>query len=145
MVRIAMMDGQGVNLWEVVLHSGPVAKVVLVVLAVFSVVSWVVIFQKAVLLKRSRGVTDRFRALFRRAKDWRELKAAAADYAASPLAGPVHRRLPGSDLPAAPGRARASGPRSRAWRPWSAPSSGPRWWRWAAWRTTWASWPPSPP
>ena len=87
MFQVAMMDGQGVNLWEVVLHSGMVAKVVLLVLAVFSVVSWVVIFQKAVLLSRSRGATDRFRSLFRRAKDWRDLKAAAANYGASPLLG----------------------------------------------------------
>ena len=87
MVQIAMMDGQGVNLWEVVLHSGSVAKVVLLVLAVFSVLSWVVIFQKTVLLNRSRRFTDRFRAQFRRAKDWRELKAASGDYAPSPLLG----------------------------------------------------------
>jgi biopolymer transport protein TolQ len=82
-----MVDGQGVNLWEVVLHSGMVAKVVLMVLGMFSVVSWVVIFQKAVLLSRSKGVTERFRHVFRRATDWRELKAASSDYNASPLLG----------------------------------------------------------
>jgi len=87
MLQVAMVEAQGVNLWEVVLHSGMVAKVVLLVLGVFSVVSWVVIFQKAALLTRSRGVTERFRQVFRRASDWRELKAASADYAASPLLG----------------------------------------------------------
>ena len=87
MLQVAMMEGQGVNLWEVVLHSGMVAKVVLLVLGVFSVVSWVVIFQKAALLSRSRGVTERFRQVFRRATDWRELKASSSDYSASPLLG----------------------------------------------------------
>ena len=29
MLQVAMLDGQGVNLWEVVLHSGMVARVVL--------------------------------------------------------------------------------------------------------------------
>ena len=87
MLQVAMLDGQGVNLWEVVLHSGMVAKVVLLVLGVFSVVSWVVIFQKATLLSRSRGVTERFRGVFRRASDWRELKASSSDFAASPLMG----------------------------------------------------------
>ncbi|MDR3672581.1 MAG: MotA/TolQ/ExbB proton channel family protein [Holophaga sp.] len=87
MLQVAMMDGQGVNLWEVVLHAGLVAKVVLTVLGAFSVISWLVIFQKTVLLSRSRGVTDRFRNVFRRATDWRELKVVSGDYAASPLMG----------------------------------------------------------
>jgi biopolymer transport protein TolQ len=82
-----MIDGQGVNLWEVVLHSGMVAKAVLLLLAAFSVLSWLVIFQKATLLTRSRGVTDRFRAVFRRATDWRELRASTGEYNASPLLG----------------------------------------------------------
>jgi biopolymer transport protein TolQ len=87
MLQVAMVDGQGVNLWEVVLHAGMVAKTVLLVLALFSVASWLVIIQKAALLSRSRGVTERFRQVFRRATDWRELKAASSDYASSPLMG----------------------------------------------------------
>jgi biopolymer transport protein TolQ len=87
MLYVAMVDGQGVNLWEVVLHAGSVAKVVLLLLAVFSVVSWIVIFQKTVLLSRSRGVTERFRNLFRRATDWRELKNLSSEFTASPLLG----------------------------------------------------------
>jgi len=87
MLEFAMIDGQGVNLWEVVLHSGMVAKAVLLLLAAFSVLSWLVIFQKATLLTRSRGVTDRFRAVFRRATDWRELRASTGEYNASPLLG----------------------------------------------------------
>jgi len=87
MINLALVDGQGVDLWAVVLHSGSVAKVVLLVLGAFSVVSWVVIFQKAVLLVRSRGVTEKFRGMFRRATDWRELKAMSSDFTASPLLG----------------------------------------------------------
>jgi biopolymer transport protein TolQ len=87
MPYVGLLEGQGVNLWEVVLHSGSVAKVVLLILGIFSLVSWVVIFQKTVLLRRSRGVTDRFRSAFRKATDWRELKGHADDYAQSPLLG----------------------------------------------------------
>jgi biopolymer transport protein TolQ len=87
MLQLAMMEGSGVNLWEVVLHSGTVARVVLLILGVFSVVSWLLIFQKAVLLGRARRATEQFRNLFRRSKDWRELKAVSADHAASPLLG----------------------------------------------------------
>jgi len=84
---VAFVEGQGVNLWEVVLHSGTVAKVVLLLLGIFSVVSWVIIFQKAVLLSRSRGVTDRFRGAFRRATDWGALKAQCTEFTLSPLLG----------------------------------------------------------
>ena len=87
MLILALVDGQGVNLWEVVLHSGSVAKAVLLLLAFFSVLSWLVIFQKSVMLMRSRGVTEKFRGMFRRATDWRELKAMSAEFTASPLLG----------------------------------------------------------
>ena len=133
MLEFAMMDGQGVNLWEVVLHSGMVAKAVLVLLAVFSVLSWLVIFQKAALLTRSRGVTDRFRAVFRRATDWRELKASSGEYNASPLLGLFTAGYSEVTYRLRP-TTRAPGRRSRAWRRWSAACSGPRWWRWGAWR-----------
>jgi biopolymer transport protein TolQ len=87
MLILALVDGQGVNLWEVVLHSGSVAKAVLLLLGVFSVLSWLVIFQKSVMLVRSRGVTEKFRGMFRRATDWRELKAMSSEFTASPLLG----------------------------------------------------------
>jgi biopolymer transport protein TolQ len=64
-----------------------VAKVVLLVLGFFSVLSWLVIFQKSVMLVRSRGVTEKFRGMFRRATDWRELKAMSSEFTASPLLG----------------------------------------------------------
>lgn len=83
----ALLEGQGTNLWEVVLHGGPVAKGVLVLLAAFSILSWVVIIQKALLLSRSRKVTDQFRGAFRRATDWRDLKQASGTYTLSPLLG----------------------------------------------------------
>ena len=87
MPYVALLEGQGVNLWEVVLHSGSVAKVVLAILGTFSLVSWVVILQKTTLLRRSRGVTDRFRGAFRKATDWRDLKGRADMFTQSPLLG----------------------------------------------------------
>ncbi|HOD33825.1 MAG TPA: hypothetical protein PKO12_10120, partial [Holophaga sp.] len=86
----ALLEGQGTNLWEVVLHGGPVAKGVLVLLAGFSILSWVVIIQKVLLLNRSRKITDQFRAAFRRATDWRDLKQASGTYTLSPCPG-LHR------------------------------------------------------
>jgi biopolymer transport protein TolQ len=87
-MQIAVMtDGQGVNLWEVVLHGGTVSKVVLLLLASFSVVSWLIIFQKSLLLARSRHVTEKFRNAFRQATDWRELHQAGNGFHMSPLLG----------------------------------------------------------
>jgi biopolymer transport protein TolQ len=87
MITMGLMAGQGVNLWEVVLHAGAVARVVLLLLSLFSVTSWVIIFQKGVLLSRSKGATERFRAAFRKATDWREFKTKSADFDLSPLVG----------------------------------------------------------
>jgi biopolymer transport protein TolQ len=87
MLEFALVAGQGVDLWAVVLHAGAVARVVLILLALFSVISWLVIFQKWALLGRSGRATDRFRHRFRRATDWRELKASSEEYTASPLLG----------------------------------------------------------
>ncbi len=82
-----MMEGQGVSLWEVVRHGGIVAKVVMVLLGIFSILSWVIIIQKGVLLRRSGKASEQFRGAFRRSTDWRELKQAATSFTLSPLMG----------------------------------------------------------
>ena len=76
-----------VNLLEVMLHAGLVAKFVLLILVAFSVLSWVVIIRKALLYKRSRSVSEGFRASFKKATDWREFKHQAEAFALSPLVG----------------------------------------------------------
>lgn len=87
MLSLALLETQGVNLWEVVLHGGAVAKAVLLLLALFSVASWVVILQKVVLLGRSRKATEHFRQVFRSAVDLRDVKQAIEPHALSPLYG----------------------------------------------------------
>ena len=78
---------QGVNLKDVIIHGGTAAKIVLVILLAFSVYSWVVILQKSFLFRRSRSASERFRAAFRKAADWRELKQRGGGYSLSPLFG----------------------------------------------------------
>jgi len=87
MLVAAWIEGTGVNLWEVVLHGGTVAKVVMGLLVLFSILSWVVILQKSTLLHRSRKVTEQFRNTFRKTTDWRELKQQGDAYTLSPLLG----------------------------------------------------------
>jgi biopolymer transport protein TolQ len=87
MLQIAMAQGRGLNLWDVVLRGGAVAKVVLLILLFFSLLSWFVILQKTLLYNRSRGVSDRFRGAFRKSTDWRELRQQVGSYTLSPLVG----------------------------------------------------------
>ena len=87
MVILAAPTGNEVNLLEVMLHAGPVSKSVLVILVVFSLLSWVVILRKALLYRRSRVVSEQFRVAFKRATDWKDLKQQVENYALSPLVG----------------------------------------------------------
>ena len=81
------LDGGEINLWQTVLHAGPVAKVVLLLLALFSLLSWVVILRKILLFNRSRTVSDRFRDLFKRSTNWQDLKGHTDGYKVSPFVG----------------------------------------------------------
>jgi biopolymer transport protein TolQ len=79
--------GNEVNLLEVMLHAGPVSKVVILILLLFSIFSWLVIIRKAFLYHHSRSVSEQFRSSFKRATDWRELKQQVEKFAVSPLVG----------------------------------------------------------
>jgi biopolymer transport protein TolQ len=87
MVWMALAEGKGLNLWDVVLRGGVVAKVVLLLLLFFSLLSWFVILQKTFLYNRSRGASDRFRGAFRRSSDWRELRQQVGSFTLSPMVG----------------------------------------------------------
>ncbi len=68
------------NLWELVARSGSVAKIVLIILLVFSVASWAIILRKWITLSRD------FIEIFRRSPRLSEIEAAAERYRDSPLA-----------------------------------------------------------
>jgi len=78
---------QGVDLRDVVVNGGTVAKTVLVILAAFSLFSWMVILQKVSLFRRSARASGKFRDAFRKAKDWSEFKRQSAKYRLSPMLG----------------------------------------------------------
>ena len=65
--------------------SDPVAQIVLVILLVFSVVSWAVIFKKYRSFKEARRASVEFLRVFRASKKLSEIKAAAESLRASPL------------------------------------------------------------
>jgi biopolymer transport protein TolQ len=78
---------QGVDLRDVVVNGGSVAKAVLVLLSFFSLFSWMVILQKVSLFRRSSRASGKFRDAFRKAKDWSEFKRNGARYRLSPMQG----------------------------------------------------------
>ena len=59
-------QNQGISLIDLLLKSSPIAKVVLILLLLFSIVSWAIIFAKWRTLKSSQKETDEFLARFSR-------------------------------------------------------------------------------
>jgi biopolymer transport protein TolQ len=70
-----------------VLRSGGVAKVVLLVLAVFSIASWAIVLHKLWTLQRAERHTVRFLDIFRRSTKFSEVQAVCRTFDDSPLVG----------------------------------------------------------
>lgn len=99
MLYAMLLEGQGVNLWEVVLHGGTVAKAVMLPLAMFSVISWVIILQKGLLMSipaNHRAIPGRIQEMPGLAS---EAQATVRKFRDEPPSGPLQRRLRGTDLP----------------------------------------------
>ncbi len=76
------LGGEISNLvWE----TGPVAKVVLAILLLFSVFSWAIIVQKYGLLNKARVQSARFIRAFRKANRLQDMAAVAEQFKPSPL------------------------------------------------------------
>ncbi len=76
------IGGEITNLVET---SGLVAKAVLVILLVFSVLSWAVIFAKWGLFRRARMQSNRFVRAFRKSQRIQDVSAVAEQFKPSPL------------------------------------------------------------
>jgi len=72
---------------ELLQHTGPVAKVVLVILAIFSLVSWAIILYKGVSLRRAYSQSVTFLEVFRRSSKFSEVNSVCVQLKASPLVG----------------------------------------------------------
>jgi biopolymer transport protein TolQ len=68
-------------------HSGWVARSVLVLLLVFSLVSWAIILYKGAALQRARAQSAVFLDIFRRSAKFSEVNAVCPQLKASPLVG----------------------------------------------------------
>lgn len=75
------------GLVEVFLGGGLMGKFVLLVLAVFSLLSWAVMLAKAVQYRRADAQSERFVEIFRKSRRFSEVSAAAGRLGASPMVG----------------------------------------------------------
>jgi biopolymer transport protein TolQ len=75
------------NVFSLVARSGPVAKVVLAILAVFSVVSWAITLYKWREYQRAHAQTTSFLEVFRKSAKFSEVQAVCKTLTASPLVG----------------------------------------------------------
>src|ERR1700758_1855508 len=77
----------GGDIVDLVGETGPVAKVVLLLLLLFSVISWAIILSKWSLLRRARVQSGRFVRAFRKAQRLQDVGAVAEQFRPSPLVG----------------------------------------------------------
>ncbi|HVF62149.1 MAG TPA: MotA/TolQ/ExbB proton channel family protein [Thermoanaerobaculia bacterium] len=78
---------EGPSLFDFFWQSGPMAKVVLGVLVLFSLVSWAIMIGKYVQLGRADRQSEKFLEAFHRSSRFSEVNAVASKLSASPLVG----------------------------------------------------------
>ncbi len=76
----------GISLLHLVLQAGPVAKGVLLILLLFSIVSWAIIFMKLRTLQKAERQSDDFLRVFRASKNLSATYEDAKRYPVSPVA-----------------------------------------------------------
>jgi len=77
----------GGEIIDLVGETGPVAKFVLLLLLLFSVISWAIILSKWSVLRRARLQSGRFVRAFRKAQRMQDVAAVAEQFRPSPLVG----------------------------------------------------------
>src|SRR5947199_8394994 len=77
----------GGEIIDLVGETGPVAKTVMLLLLIFSLVSWSIILSKWSVLRRARVQSGRFVRAFRKAQRLQDVAAVADQFRPSPLVG----------------------------------------------------------
>jgi biopolymer transport protein TolQ len=77
----------GGEVLDLVAQTGAVAKMVLLLLLIFSLISWAIILSKWSLLRRARIRSGRFVRAFRKAQRLQDVSAVAEQFRPSPLVG----------------------------------------------------------
>jgi biopolymer transport protein TolQ len=74
-----------VSMWEMVRHAGPVPMAVMVILLVFSILSWAIVFSKWNGFRKARLANKNFLRAFRKATGLEAVAMAVEQYRISPL------------------------------------------------------------
>src|SRR6202163_451979 len=77
----------GGEIIDLVGETGPVAKTVLLILLIFSLISWAIILSKWSVLRRARVQSGRFVRAFRKAQHLQDVSAVDDQFRPSPLVG----------------------------------------------------------
>jgi biopolymer transport protein TolQ len=83
----AYVGGEIGEIVDMMSNSGVVAKLILVALLMFSLISWAIILSKWSLLRRARVQSGRFVRAFRKAQRLQDIAAVAGQFKPSPLVG----------------------------------------------------------
>jgi biopolymer transport protein TolQ len=84
---LAQTSGFSGGVGGLVARSGPVAKFVLVLLIIFSLISWAIIIYKGLALHRAHAQSETFLQVFRKSSKFSEVNAVCAQLRGSPLVG----------------------------------------------------------
>src|SRR5438067_12786334 len=77
----------GGEIADMIYNTGAVAKLVLLALLAFSLISWAIILTKWNMLRRARTQSGRFVRAFRKAQRLQDIAAVADQFKPSPLVG----------------------------------------------------------
>lgn len=85
MIAVFLQDAAGQSVLNLIAQTGPVAKVVLIVLLCFSIFSWAVMYVKWKRFRELQIHGDRFLSAFRRARKLSELNVVLESFPPHPL------------------------------------------------------------
>lgn len=74
-----------ISLWDTVTHSGPISFAALILLVIFSVVSWAIIAHKYFFLRRASRESEKFLAAFWEAKRLDQMYQQSEQFSRSPV------------------------------------------------------------
>jgi len=77
----------GSDVVDLIIRSGPIAKVILFVLLLFSVISWAIVLYKLWVFRRAERHTSSFLDVFRKSSKFSEVQSACRSVSESPLVG----------------------------------------------------------
>jgi biopolymer transport protein TolQ len=83
----AVSGSSGAQILDLLANTSYVSRVVLLILALYSIASWAVILYKLGAFRRARGQTAQFIDVFRRSNKFSEVQSVCGSLVASPLVG----------------------------------------------------------